>query len=59
MSQRDWIKVQKIIEDKSSGFLKKFLTSDDMFLPNNSLPNPFNSDRSNFSASDLDKSKPG
>ncbi len=59
MSQRDWIEVQKIIEDKSSGFLEKFLTSDERFLPNNFLLNPFNEYASNFSASDLGKSKPG
>ncbi len=59
MSQKDWEEVQKIIEDKSSRFLEKFLTSDERFLPNSSLPNPFNEDRSNFSASDLGKDKPG
>ena len=59
MSQRDWIEVQKIIEDKSSGFFEKFLISDERFLPNNSLPNPFNGHASNFSASDLGKGKPG
>ena len=42
MSQRDWIEVQNIIEEKSSGFLEKFLTSDEIFLPNNTLANPFN-----------------
>ncbi len=59
MSQKDWEEVQKIIEDKSSGFLEKFLTSDKIFLPNSSLLNPFNKDCSNFSASDLGKDKPG
>jgi hypothetical protein len=59
MAQKDWIEVQNIIENKSSGFLEKFLISDEIFLPNSSLPNPFNVDRSNFSASDLKKSKPG
>jgi hypothetical protein len=59
MSQKDWIDVQKIIEEKSFGLFKKFLTSDEIFLPNNTLPNPFNEKCSNFSASDLKKSKPG
>ncbi|KYJ87552.1 DUF6997 domain-containing protein [Sulfurovum riftiae] len=59
MAQKDWEEVQKIIENKSPGFLEKFLTSDEIFLPNNSLPNSFNVDRSNFSASDLGKDKPG
>ena len=59
MSQKDWKEVQKIIEKKSSGFLENFLISDDIFLPNISLPNPFNTKHSNFSASDFEKSKPG
>ena len=59
MAQKDWKEVQKIIENKSSGFLEKFLISDEIFLPNMFLPNPFDEERSNFSASDLGKSKPG
>jgi hypothetical protein len=59
MAQKDWVKVQEIIEKKSENLLEKFLTSDEVFLPNNFLPNPFNFDQSNFSALDLGKSKPG
>ena len=59
MAQKDWEEVRGIIEDQSSGFLEKFLISDQVFLPNDHLPNPFNTDYSNFSASDLGKGKPG
>ena len=59
MAQKDWEEVRDIIEDQSSGYLEKFLMSDQSFLPNDLLPNPFNASRSNFSASDLGKGKPG
>ena len=59
MAQKDWEEVQKIIEFESPGFFEDFLASDQTFLPNDSLPNPFNTDHSNFSASDLGKGKPG
>ena len=59
MAQKDWEEVRKIIDLKSSGHLEYFLTSEQVFLPNNLLPNPFNADHSNFSASDLGKGKPG
>ena len=49
MAQKDWEEVRSIIEVKSPGFLEKFLTSDQVFLPNNILPNPFN--KANDSAS--------
>lgn len=59
MAQKDWDEVQKIIEFESPGFFEDFLASDQTFLPNDSLHNPFNTDHSNFSASDLGKGKPG
>lgn len=59
MAQKDWEEVRNIIDLKSSGFLEKFLTSDQTFLPNDLVTNPFNEDHSNFSASDLAKAKPG
>jgi hypothetical protein len=59
MAQKDWEEVREIIELQSSGLLEKFLTSDQSFLPNDLLPNPFNANRSNFSAFDLGKGKPG
>jgi len=59
MAQKDWEEVRKIIELQSSGLIEKFLISDQTFLPNNLLDNPFNVDHSNFSASDLGKGKPG
>ena len=59
MAQKDWEEVRKIIDLQSSGLLEKFLISDQIFLPNDLLPNPFNADHSNFSASDLGKAKPG
>ncbi len=55
MAQKDWEEVRKIIDLKSSGLLEKFQTSDQVFLPNDLLPNTFNVDYSNFSASDLNK----
>ena len=59
MAQKDWEEVRKIIELQSSGLLEKFLTTEQIFLPNDLLPNPFNVNHSNFSASDLEKGKPG
>ena len=59
MAQKDWDEVQKIIELKSPGLLEKFLISDQIFLPNDLLANPFNTSHSNFSASGLGKGKPG
>ncbi|MCZ2845960.1 MAG: hypothetical protein O2U61_05615 [Candidatus Bathyarchaeota archaeon] len=59
MAQKDWEEVRNIIELRSSGVLDKFLRSDQSFLPNDLLPNPFNADHLNFSASDLGKGKPG
>ena len=59
MAQKDWEKVRKIIDLKSLDLLEKFLISDQVFLPNDLSLNPFNADHSNFSASDLGKSKPG
>jgi hypothetical protein len=59
MAQKDWEEVRKIIELQSPGLLEEFLISDQIFLPNDILPNPFNADHSNFSASDLSKGKPG
>ncbi|MCK5538819.1 MAG: hypothetical protein KAI79_18480, partial [Bacteroidales bacterium] len=59
MAQKDWEEVRKIINLKLPGLLEDFLTSDQTFLPNDLLPNPFNENHSNFSASDLGKSKPG
>jgi len=59
MAQKDWKEVQEIIEFQSSGILEKFLLSEQVFLPNQILPNPFRVDHSNFSASDLGKGKPG
>ncbi len=59
MAQKDWEKVRQIIDAQSLGLLEKFLISDQIFLPNNFLPNPFNATHSNFSASDLTKDKPG
>ncbi len=59
MAQKDWKEVRQIIDTQSSGLLEKFLISDQVFLPNDLSPNPFNEDHSNFSASDLGKIKPG
>ena len=59
MSKKDWEQVQNIIDDQSAGLLEKFLTSDQVFLPNTDLPNPFNTGSSNFSSSELGKDKPG
>jgi len=59
MAQKDWKEVYSIIENRSPGFFEKFLITDEIFLPNISLANPFNEKCSNFSASDLGKSKPG
>lgn len=59
MAQKDWEEVRKIIDLQSVGLLEKFRLSDQIFLPNKTLPNPFNEDHSNFSASDLGKGKPG
>ena len=59
MAQKDWEEVQNIIELKSPGFFKDFLASEQTFLPNDFLPNPFDAGHSNFSAVDLGKGKPG
>jgi len=59
MSQKDWKEVRNIIDNLSPGLFKKFLDSEEIFLPNQSMPNPFNQYKSNFSASDLGKGKPG
>lgn len=59
MAQKDWEEVRKIIDVQSSGLLEGFLTSEQVFLPNDLSPNPFNAVHSNFSAYDLGKEKPG
>ena len=59
MSQKDWKEVQNIIDNLSPALFKNFLESEEIFLPNHSMPNPFNQYKSNFSASDLGKGKPG
>lgn len=59
MAQKDWEEVQRIIEVESPGFFEDFLVSGQTFLPNDTLHNPFNTNRSNFSAADLGKGKPG
>ena len=59
MAQKDWNEVQKIIDLKSPGLIEKFLISNQVFLPNDLLSNPYNVNHSNFSASDLEKEKPG
>jgi len=38
MSQKDWEEVQQIIDDQSSGLFEKFLASEQIFLPNESMP---------------------
>ncbi len=47
MAQKDWEEVRQIIDAQSSGLLEKFLISDQVFLPNALLPNPFNLDSRN------------
>ncbi len=59
MAQKDWQEVLHIIEDKKSELFEAFLVSEQSFLPNKTQFNPFNEKHSNFSASDLDKGKPG
>ena len=59
MAQKDWDEVRNVIERKSPGIFEDFLASDQTFLPNDSLLNPFNIVHPNFSASDLGKGKPG
>lgn len=59
MAQKDWEEVRQIIDLQSSGLLEKYLVSEQVFLPNDLLPNPFSPNHSNFSASDLGKAKPG
>lgn len=59
MAQKDWEEVLGLIEDKSPELFEKFLISDHVFLPNKTLPNPFNMHHSNFRASDLGKKNPG
>jgi hypothetical protein len=58
MAQKDWEEVRQIIDVQLSGLLEKFLISDQVFLPNDLSPNPFNVDHSNFSATDLSKANP-
>lgn len=41
MAQKDWEEVRQIINTKSPGLLENFLTSAQIFLPNNLLSNPF------------------
>lgn len=59
MAQRDWLEVLQIISNEDREYLPNFLTSDEMFLPNPSRPNPFDSTDANFSAAALGKAKPG
>jgi len=59
MAQKDWEEVLELIENKSPKLFEKFLTQDQIFLPNNMLFNPFDTNHSNFRASDLGKDKPG
>ncbi len=59
MAQKDWQEVLHIIKDKKFELFEAFLVSEQNFLPNKTLFNPFNEKHSNFSASDLGKGKPG
>ncbi len=59
MAQKDWQEVLNILENKKSELFETFLLSDENFLPNETLFNPFNEKHSNFSASELGKGKPG
>jgi len=59
VAQRDWLEVLEIIANEDKGYLSNFLASDEVFLPNSSSPNPFESIAANFSAAALGKAKPG
>lgn len=59
MAQRDWKEVLRIIEGRGPGLIADFVGSDDLFLPNERLRNPFDEAAANFSAAELGKEKPG
>jgi len=59
MAQKDWNEVLEIFSDQASDYIADFLGSSSLFAPSEHHPNPFNPNKINFSAQDLDKAKPG
>lgn len=59
MGKKDWEEVCEVMEKSSKGLLSTFLASDQTFLPNEILKNPFQNEKENFSATDFGKIKPG
>ncbi len=57
MAQKDWDEILKIFEQKQKGYIKKFLNSKHIFLPNKEQQNIF-STSNDFSSKDLNKTKP-
>jgi len=59
MSKADWDEVKETFNKKSSSILINFINSDETFLPNTKDLSPFEPTNQNFSAKQLNKSKPG
>jgi Domain of unknown function (DUF6997) len=59
MAQKDWNEVLEIFSDQASEYIADFLDSSVVFGPSDDHPNPFNANKINFSAQDLNKPKPG
>jgi len=59
MSKKDWNEVWELLEAKAPNLMNRYISSDNVFLPNRQETNPYNPEASNFSASDLKKGKPG
>jgi hypothetical protein len=59
MSKKDWNEVWELLEAKAPNLMNRYISSNNVFLPNRQEINPYNPEASNFSASDLKKGKPG
>lgn len=59
MAQKDWNEVLEIFSDQASEYIADFLGSSAVFAPSEHYLNPFNPNKINFSAQDLNKAKPG
>jgi hypothetical protein len=59
MAKQDWIQVIKYFNQKDLDYIEKFLSSEEVFLPNQNSINIFSEFDSVFSAKQLEKAKPG
>jgi len=59
MAQKDWNEVLEIFSDQASEYIADFVDSSVVFAPSEDHLNPFNLNKLNFSAQELNKPKPG